>query len=560
MKMKLTTLLFGLLLAVGWTNAVAQQQPTVSPAQRLTLSVLDYQSVYDIDAEENNYTNSLQLSQPEGPFKLTADLLNEGNNYIVLHRLDNQGGDEECARINLFAELEVPVSGVIGALDFYNDFESTGTWVTSEELADYPGWATNGASLAVQSNGYAYINPSDEGYGLTFTVPDKCYAGDITVTVTVGSDIGGGYFTYAVNDEWTIITTTVTAYQSFSWTIQDVKAGDVIAFCGGRNNNGYQLYYTPDFGSISLSFTPDADAPSHLDVTPAISKKVDNDWSAEEALGETVNYASQDLIDLAGLGTIDDEFSVSTSTNSHPDNYSYYATMEANIELPDPTATIIVYPYDDVVLGMNTSATVPLLGINIENDVTITTTGDFTVNPSTLTADQMNNGQDVTVSYTGSDSHGEGTLTVTTGELTTTVNLSYGFYACVNFLNSTQTNVNYAEFTGPNCWEFHNVSMYNGQGSNYNYLAYFQAGGSIVYTLPESFLGTSVEVTILSGTSGDDSTGDLSVNGVAHTFASENSSYTWTINNVGPGSTITITGPSDGLSLDIAKVEITGVQ
>lgn len=561
MKKKLTLLLFGLLIAVGWINVMAQEQPSVSPAQRFTLSVVDNQSVYDVANEENSYTNILQLSQSTSPFKLTADLLFEGDNYIYLHRVDNLGGDVECARINLNAQLVPSASGVIGAIDFYNDFDYNGNWVTQEDLADYPGWSTDGEHLAVQSNGYAFINPSDTGSGLTFTVPDNCYSGSITVTVSVGSDTGGGYFTYCLNGDWTIITSTVTAYSNFSWTINDVSAGDVIAFCGGINNNGYSLYYTPDFGSISLSFTPDANAPVHYDVTPTISKKDNNNnWGAEESLGETVNYVGQELIDLDGLDVIRDEFSVSTTNNDeYPDNYSYYASMVANIELPDPTMTSILLPNEDVDLGMNTSTTVTVLGLNIEDDVTITTTGGFTVSPSTLTASQMNNGQDATVSYTGSESHATGTLTVTAGQLTQTVNLNYGFYACVNFLNSTYTNVANAEYIGPNAWTFHNVSMYNGEGSGGNYLAYFQPGGSIVYTMPDSFSGSEVEVKILSGTSDSDSTGDLWVNGEQYTYTAQNTSHSWNV-SVGAGGTITIEGPSDGLSLDIAMVEITGVR
>ena len=126
MKKKLTLLLFGLLIAVGWTNVMAQEQPSVSPAQRFTLSVVDNQSVYDVANEENSYTNILQLSQSTSPFKLTADLLFEGDNYIYLHRVDNLGGDVECARINLNAQLVPSASGVIGAIDFYNDFDYNG--------------------------------------------------------------------------------------------------------------------------------------------------------------------------------------------------------------------------------------------------------------------------------------------------------------------------------------------------------------------------------------------------------------------------------------------------
>ena len=74
-----------LLLAMGWTNALAQGTPTVSPSQRLALSVVDNQCDFNITAEENEFTNKLRLSQPgiDNPYKLTAGMLNEGNNWAA---------------------------------------------------------------------------------------------------------------------------------------------------------------------------------------------------------------------------------------------------------------------------------------------------------------------------------------------------------------------------------------------------------------------------------------------------------------------------------------------
>ena len=159
MKKKLTTLLFGLLLAVGWTSVMAQQQPSVSPAQRLALSVVDNQSVFDADAQTNTYTNTLRLSQATGDYKLTAGMLNEGDNYITIHRLDNLGGDVECLRVNLNTEVIEQESEVIDMINFYGDGSNTPSSNTAISASDLAGtcWGTDGSNLIWQTSGYAYV-------------------------------------------------------------------------------------------------------------------------------------------------------------------------------------------------------------------------------------------------------------------------------------------------------------------------------------------------------------------------------------------------------------------
>ena len=99
MRNKLTFILFGLLISVGWTNVMAQSQPSVSPAERLSLSLVDNVSVYDPVAQTNTYTNTLQLTQPANN-KLTAGMLNNGDNHITITRQGikdgaNEGNPEE---------------------------------------------------------------------------------------------------------------------------------------------------------------------------------------------------------------------------------------------------------------------------------------------------------------------------------------------------------------------------------------------------------------------------------------------------------------------------------
>jgi len=65
------------------------------------------------------------------------------------------------------------------------------------------------------------------------------------------------------------------------------------------------------------------------------------------------------------------------------------------------------------------SVTVTIKGKNIDNNVTLTTTGEgFSVSPSVLTAEQANRGQDVTVSITGKTAGKvNGTLRINSGDI-----------------------------------------------------------------------------------------------------------------------------------------------
>ena len=99
-------LLLSLLLLVGWAVASGQNQPSANPAlERLSLTLVENQSDFDKDNQWNEYRNYLRLSQPQSDFKLTAGLLNDGDNYILFHRVNDQGIDTTFARINMHASV-----------------------------------------------------------------------------------------------------------------------------------------------------------------------------------------------------------------------------------------------------------------------------------------------------------------------------------------------------------------------------------------------------------------------------------------------------------------------
>ena len=75
--------------------------------------------------------------------------------------------------------------------------------------------------------------------------------------------------------------------------------------------------------------------------------------------------------------------------------------------------------------GMGVSKTIAVSGTYLTEDLTVSVSGaGFTVSPTTLSADAVNNGTaTVTVTYNGTTT-ATGTLTISSGEVTTTVNLT----------------------------------------------------------------------------------------------------------------------------------------
>ena len=131
-------MMFTLLIAAGWTIAQAQS----TPAQRIGLTLEDNRSVYTTVGERNQYENDLRLSQPTGDYQLTAGLLYNGDNNIVLHRIDDQGEDTECARINLNAVVTggaLPSIEVTPTVSYWNGEN----WGSPYPLGDSRTYAPN---------------------------------------------------------------------------------------------------------------------------------------------------------------------------------------------------------------------------------------------------------------------------------------------------------------------------------------------------------------------------------------------------------------------------------
>ena len=453
-------LIFSLLLVAGWNIAHAQSTGSIVQANRIGLSLVDNQSEYTTVGEMNHYSNTLRLCQPAGPYKLTASMLNDGENRISIHRIDTKDGDNEIGSISFQATRHIPTSQTIDLLDFYQDgagAHTGSTTITQDMLPANGNWGTDGTNLIWQASGYAYV--SGQG-GLTFTVPEGYDDATLQFIIYVGTNARGGYFIYNHNNAGWRIAATATAGGTSSFVVGGMSSGDVISFYGAQvSNSQYYMYQTPDIELIGVVNLPSSYVPT-IDVTHD---------------GITTTYQPNDTVDLYSLGTVTDTFSESTADNSHPDKYSYKALYDANVILPSGSAT----------------------------------------------------GED--------------------------------FYASIDFTACTTSNPGSGAITGHNGWEFHGSNAL--MDDNNNIWAYIQYYGSIIYTLPLTYMGNSVNVTVTAGANlvsvNDDNKGILVINNVSHTF-NAGETYTWTNVPVTAGGIIEIKTDGTVYSTDLASITIAG--
>ena len=423
-------------VAVG-TCFVAQSRPDTesSPERRIHIKVADNKSVYTTVGERNNYENLLQLQQPDGPYQLTASMLNEGDNVITFHRIDDQGIDNAVARINLNAQFDVPGLKVVDSFDFGDKVPQTETTVSQAMLSG--GWGTDGSNLIWKTDGSAYV--TGQG-GLTFTVPAGYSNATMQLIAYVGSSVGGGYFTTKLNDDsWAVGAEATAGSGVVVKTFSGLNSGDVISIYGATYyNSSYYFSNSPDIELIAFREIPSSFMPT-VEVIPTVSYHDGSNWSAATPLGSSVTYSANDTVNLYSLGTVRDVFYASTDHNEHSSYYDYSVDYDANIALPIDGAT-----------GLD-------------------------------------------------------------------------FYASADFAAATTSTPASAAMTGPNNWSFTSTNVYTPSAGQCCYIVSY---GSILYTMPRSFMGNSVNVTVTSSTG--DGAGDLYVNGIVHTFAA-GETYTWTI-------------------------------
>lgn len=404
----------GLLLATGWANALAQG--TTSPAQRLNLELVDNVSNYNIATQQNEYTNTLRLSQPTSDNKLTAGMLNNGDNLITVTRQgvkdgQNVGNPADVASINLSATITTPeFIENISEIDF-------STYTSGSTITLTAPWSSSSLTRATYGTYSGKARIGSNGY-IRYTVPAQYNGGyfDVYVNAAQTGSFRVNGTSYSINQagQWNFLT-----------TVGPLTTGSQITIQGPSGSN------SPYMSGVALDWSPASYMPS-IALTPTTTV------NGETTVGTTATYTPNDNIALASVSIID-EFTAETSDNNHPDHYKYEADLDANISF-------------------------------VENST------------------------------------------------------QSSFLAAVDFSSN-------GTVYGPGAWGLlgDGTGIYNVGSSSEQILGgvIFKAG-AMTYTLPNTFDGNQVNVTV-SSCSGTYGAGTLIVNGESHTFTA-NSQYTWTIN------------------------------
>ena len=305
--------MLGLLVLAGWANGAGQNLPTTNPAlERIKLTLVDNQSDFQIDDSQNDYTNMLRINQPEGDNKLTAGMLSQGDNFIVVHRTDDTGATADVARINLNAEITKPNAEPqeITRLEFISDFSGNtitlqAPWASNNVQRD----ANNGARIRAQRTNAGYIR---------YTIPQG-YDNGVFILNILTSNTG----TFRINGTSVSVTTA-------GWVTQNItglNSGGQITI-QAPNATGNTTQYSPYMIRLYIEWLPLNLMPS-IKVTPTLL--VGNE---QTSLGAATTYGPNDYVSLGDLATVTDAFSAPTGDNQHPDSYSYTASLDANVLLP----------------------------------------------------------------------------------------------------------------------------------------------------------------------------------------------------------------------------------
>lgn len=433
-----------LLLATGWANALAQGTPAVSPAQRLKLDLVDNVSTFNIDDQQNEYVNTLRLSQPTDN-KLTAGMLNEGDNYIVFSRQgDTETAPTEFARINLNATSQKRDAAIL------TDIELTSTTLNAT------GWTASSNALEYSSTYGCCRIRRGSSYYIRYTIPQGYDGG--TFLLNIGT-YTAGYF--KINGT-TTSQTTANSWNQYSLT--GLNSGSTITIYGSSSSGGNSA--SPYIAGIYIIWAPPTIVPT-INVTSTYSQKEGNNWVNVSTLGSNT-YSPNDNVNANSFNVdVIDTFNESTENNNRPNSYNYSVNMDANIDW-------------------------------------INMTGDY--------------------------------------------------YASVDFTKGDGDELTTPEFIGPNNWDYLLVSYYIPQNGTIPAL-YLNGNAELIYTMPPTFSGNSVNVSVTS-TNHSYGAGNLMVNNVNHEFTA-GETYTWTNVPVSAGGVIQFKMKSgDQYTCDIAKIII----
>ena len=327
----------------------------------------------------------------------------------------NYSTDISSIIANLTPYTTIDYSAMSGTSLSSSTDEKGGVWTYSGS-GSYP----YGLSGPIDNINYMYFSA---GGNATYTFPTGANITSAAVTIETASGSYGTGYLY-VNGSSTsnrIYYNGTTTSNTFSTTFSN---GKIVITCpsGSSGSSSYSLRIR-SIKIYDLTETENATTGA-VTIKPSVNYVYDN-----AANNTTLNYTARPfgVADTTWLASaidyVNDVFSAYTGDNSHSAYYNYYVT-KADTVYDGPT---IIRPVAAITMS-SASEMIQVKGVKLTTGATIATTGDFTVSPNTLTQQQALAGTAVQLTYTGNAAPGttvSGTMTVTSGSATSTVNISY---------------------------------------------------------------------------------------------------------------------------------------
>lgn len=569
----------GLLLAMGWASALAQGTP--DPTQRLNLELIDNRSTFLYDNLVNSYVNTLRLNQPTGDYKFTAGLLNQGNNYITLTRIDDSGNTANVARINLNADARDSEPLILvdpESIQLTGDVPATGQFA-------FGGWSLNedvtisidGAGFSVSPTTLSPVNHDIEPQYITVTYNGNQDQASATVTIT--SEAGTRTVAVTYVKETGGIIGSIDFYNDFAHTdaqIQSVpepwamiNASTGAAGTVYMQNSGYAYIsgssaltftmpagYTNSVVTVVITFGTDVGHP-YIVINGGAYGPVQAGYTYYILLDDET-FSTGDVISFRGAYENNGNLTYGYSPDiaditiyegevNPPSGAPRRGVPPMRVKAPAIaiTPSISYWDADNQTWGTETSLAastiylpndlIDLNGLgNITDRFTVSTEGDY---PAYYTY-QASLDADILIPDGGSG--------------------GYDFYAALDFGQCTSADINTAVFVDPDNWTWRYAAVYNGQTSNNTYCGYIVSEGNITYYVPNTFVGNTVAVTVLTGV-GSEGAGKLVVNGVLYEYRNPGSTHTWNVPVGANGTVVLEPAPGEDFSVDLSKIEIRGV-
>ncbi|MBR7013165.1 MAG: hypothetical protein IKI10_09770 [Muribaculaceae bacterium] len=305
------------------------------------------------------------------------------------------------------------------------------------------GWSVDGAYLFQYGSSGNYV-----GYVSTSSSCDILISSDIlgsnsAVNVVIAAYDDNGNVTMSVNDQGKTISNSTSG--TYTW--------NNVSLSSTTYDYGLYGFDFSQYGDLAVQLIFKTTGPKLI--TPEDGSTVDVGTNTGSGTSTTVNVSGSNLTQDLTVSVSGTGFSVTpTTTISAADaNAGTSITVSYNGTDPNATGTLTISSGEvtttvtltatceftpeltapangsTVDVGTNTgsgtSTTVTVSGSYLTQDLSVSVSGDgFTVSPTIISAADANAGTTITVTYNGTDPDATGTLTISSGEVTTTVDLS----------------------------------------------------------------------------------------------------------------------------------------